>query len=620
MASEPSPAEFNRLLDYLKINRGFDFSAYKVSSLVRRIQKRMRDVGVGSYAEYTDYLEVHPNEFGPLFDTVLINVTSFFRDTASWQYLAEQILPRLVDTSGERAIRVWSAGCATGEEAFSAAILLAELLGEEAFRQRVKIYATDADDNALATARQGSYEARQVGGIAPEQLEKYFDAVGNRYIFRTDLRRSLIFGRHDLIQDAAISRLDLLICRNTLMYFNSETQERILARFHFALNKTGYLFLGKAETLLAHSDCFRPVDLRHRVFSRAPNSNLRDRLLALAPAGPQNDTQGDPRQLRIREGAFEAGPVAELAIDRRGYLVAANNRARKLFNLGVAEVGRPFQDLELSYRPVELRSHIEAAQTGRAAVVVKDVELRGTGGEIRHMEIHVAPLLETGGNLGTSIAFIDVTQSQQLRSDLERANQDLETAYEELQSANEELETTNEELQSTVEELETTNEELQSANEELETMNEELQSTNEQLRAMNDRIEQRSEDLDRVNRYLETILASLRAAVVVLDRGLHVTVWSEKAEDLWGMRNDEARGAAFLELDIGLPVGELASSLQDCLSGAREQVTELDGVNRRGRSVRCRVRCSPLLGRGVEGIILLVEELGGEGEGRKEQK
>jgi two-component system CheB/CheR fusion protein len=616
MAAEPNPAEFNRLLDYLKLNRGFDFSAYKVSSLMRRIQKRMRDVGVGSYAEYTDFLEVHPNEFGPLFDTVLINVTSFFRDTAPWQYLAEHILPRIVEASGERAIRVWSAGCASGEEAFTVAILLAELLGEEVFRQRVKIYATDADDGALMAARQGSYEARQIAGIPPELLEKYFDLVGNRHVFRTDLRRSLIFGRHDLIQDAAISRLDLLICRNTLMYFNAEAQERILARFHFALNKAGYLFLGKAETLLTHSDSFRPVDLRHRVFSRAPNSNMRDRLLALVPAAPVNDPHGDARQLRIREGAFEAGPVAELAIDRRGHLVAANDRARKLFNLGLAEVGRPFQDLELSYRPLELRSHIEAAQAGRVAIVVKDVELRGTAGEIRHMEVHIVPLLDTGGNLGTSVAFIDVTHSYQLRTELERANQDLETAYEELQSANEELETTNEELQSTVEELETTNEELQSANEELETMNEELQSTNEQLRAMNDRIEQRSGDLDQVNRYLETILASMQAAVVVLDRGLHVKVWSEKAEDLWGLRNGEVRGVPFLDLDIGLPVGELADALRGCLAQAREQVKELDGVNRRGRSMRCRVRCTPLLGQGVEGIILMVSEVE-EGEKSK---
>ncbi|MFP5284458.1 MAG: CheR family methyltransferase, partial [Thermoanaerobaculia bacterium] len=239
MDAEPIPvvesttAEFTRLLEYLKATRGFDFSAYKVSSLMRRIQKRMREVGVESYSAYTDFLEVHPHEFGPLFDTILINVTSFFRDPAAWDYLAQSVLPRLVEEKGEDGrIRIWSAGCASGEEAYSLAMLLCEAVGEEAFRQRVKIYATDADEGVLVFARQGAYEPRQVTDVPGELLEKYFEANGSRHVFRADLRRCLIFGRHDLIQDAAISRLDLLVCRNTLMYFNSETQEKILARFH----------------------------------------------------------------------------------------------------------------------------------------------------------------------------------------------------------------------------------------------------------------------------------------------------------------------------------------------------------------------------------------------------
>ena len=613
MASDSPAADFTRLLDYLKVSRGFNFSAYKISSLMRRVQKRMREVGVGNFAEYTEFLEVHPNEFVPLFNTVLINVTSFFRDPPTWQFLANHIIPRiLAEAGGEGAIRAWSAGCATGEEAFTLAILLAEALGEEEFRRRVKIYATDADESALNTARLASYEARQVTGIPSELLAKYFEPVGSRFVFRADLRRSLIFGRHDLIQDAAISRIDLLICRNTLMYFNSETQEKILARFHFALQKTGYLFLGKAETLLTHGGSFRSVDLKHRIFSRAPSSNLRDRLLALAPASGGNDPSGTNRSLRIREGAFEASPVAQIALDSRGYLVIANEQARRLFNLGTPEVGRLFQDLELSYRPVEIRSHIEKALATRTAVQIKDVEWHAPGGEAWQLEIQIVPLLDVAsGALGTAISFLDLTHTAQLRVELARAHQELETAHEELQSSNEELETTNEELQSTVEELETTNEELQSANEELETMNEELQSTNEELRAMNVRLQQRSEELSNVNQYMETILASLRSAIVVLDRTLHVKVWSEKAEDLWGLRDKEAQGQLFFNLDIGLPVGELERPLELCLSEGLEQELELDCINRRGRSVLCRVRCTPLLGRGLEGIVVLMEELGG---------
>ena len=170
-------------------------------------------------------------------------------------------------------IRVWSAGTASGEEAYSLAILLAEELGIEGFRSRVKIYATDVDDEALNQARQGSYGIKAVEEMPPELRDRYFERVGAQYVFHKELRRSVIFGRHDLVQDAPISRLSLLVCRNTLMYFNNETQGRVLSRFHYALNESGFLFLGKAEMLLTHSNLFLPVDLKPRVFMRVPNSS-----------------------------------------------------------------------------------------------------------------------------------------------------------------------------------------------------------------------------------------------------------------------------------------------------------------------------------------------------------
>jgi len=612
MAEDLTASDFTRLLEYLKASRGFDFSAYKVSSLMRRVQKRMRDIGVRGYAEYTDYLEVHPHEFDPLFDTILINVTGFFRDAPAWTCLAEKILPRLLEERDPRSpLRIWSAGCATGEEAFSLAMLFAEALSEERVR-RMKIYATDADEDALAQARQASFEARQVTGVPQSFLDKYFEKTGNRHVFRSDLRRCLIFGRHDLIQDAAISRLDLLVCRNTLMYFNGETQEKILARFHFALNRNGYLFLGKAETLLTHGNSFRPADLKHRIFTRAPTANRRERLLAYGPPGAPADPNGvSARPLRLREAAFDAGQVAQIVVDDRGHLVLANAEARRLFGLGNSDFGRVLQDLELSYRPVDLRSPLEEAYATRSPIILKGVEWRGTGGQVRKLEIHLVPLLDPkAGILGASVSFLDLTQAHQLQLALERTHRELETAYEELQSANEELETTNEELQSTIEELETTNEELQSANEELETMNEELQSTNEQLRSMNDQLQKGSDELNLVNVYLESILSSLRSAVLVLDRNMQVKIWSPKAEELWGARASEARGQAFLDLDIGLPVRELREPLRRCLEADAPTVRTvvLDAVNRRGRPIQCEVQCMPLLnGDEVAGVILLID-------------
>jgi two-component system CheB/CheR fusion protein len=608
----PPAADFVKLLDYLKASRGFDFSGYKLAGLVRRVRKRMMKVGIESYADYIDFLEVHADEFQPLFDTVLINVTGFFRDPQAWQSLTERVLPRILAGKGEdEPVRCWCAGCASGEEAYTLAMLLAEALGDQELRRRVKIYATDVDDQALAQGRQGSYTAAQVEGVPQELVAKYFEPVGDRFAFRAELRRSLIFGRHDLLQDAAISRLDLLVCRNTLMYFNSETQAKILARFHFALRDDGYLFLGKAETLLSQNQGFRPEDLKSRIFQRVAGASLQERMLALVPTATDPEQTAAGRQARARDSAFDAAPVAQIAVDRKGYLLLANAKARQLFSLAPADIGRRVQDLEISYRPVELRPHLDAVGLSRAPVTLKSVEWRPAGAEPRMLEVQVQPLVEAGGVvLGISVSFLDLTLQHQLRSELERSNQDLETASEELQSANEELETTNEELQSTIEELETTNEELQSANEELETMNEELQSTNEELRSMNDQIQQQSDALRLVNSHLHAILGGLRAAVVVLNADLKVEVWSVKAQELWGLRGDEAQGQPFLSLDIGLPVEKLEKPIRSCLdSGPRGTEVLLDGVNRRGRPIRCNIACTRLGdGPGPPGVILLMEE------------
>ncbi|HEY7605181.1 MAG TPA: protein-glutamate O-methyltransferase CheR, partial [Actinomycetes bacterium] len=267
MAEAEGTQDLEVLLDYLRRSRGFDFTGYKRASLSRRIDKRMQVVGVDSYLSYLDHLEVDPDEFTQLFNTILINVTGFFRDPPAWELVRGEILPQLLASKpASEPIRIWSAGCASGEEAYSLAMMTAEALGADMVRERVKIYATDVDEEALNQARQARYTARQVEGVPPELLTRYFEGNGGGYVVSKELRRSVIFGRHDLIQDAPISRIDLLVCRNTLMYLNSETQAHLLARFSFALREGGYLALGKAEMLLAHTDLFSPVDLKRRVF------------------------------------------------------------------------------------------------------------------------------------------------------------------------------------------------------------------------------------------------------------------------------------------------------------------------------------------------------------------
>jgi two-component system CheB/CheR fusion protein len=593
------------VLEFVKRSRGFDFTGYKRSSLERRVARRMDEVGSPGYGDYLDHLEVHPDEFVALFNTILINVTGFFRDPPLWEHLRTAVLPGMLGgRPADAPIRVWCAGCASGEEAYTVAMVLADLLGEAVYRERVKIYATDVDDEALQIARQASYAPKQVEPIPREQLDRFFARSDGEYVFRQDLRRTLIFGRNDLVQDAPISRIDLLFCRNTLMYFNAETQGRVLRRFHFGLDEAGLLVLGKSEMLLSHGDLFAPVDLKRRIFRKVPNGVVRERLRFVA--APEPDGLGTA-ELSLRDSAFDAGPVAQVILDGQGRLASANHAARQMFALGAEDVGRPLQDLELSYRPLELRSLLDRLRADGAPLALNGVDW-GRDGDARVLDVQLTPLSNGSEAPGAAVSYVDVTKAHALQEELQRSKRDLEQAYEELQSTVEELETTNEELQSTNEELETTNEELQSTNEELETMNEELQSTNEELETINDELRLRTVELDGANAFLETILASIGIAVAVLDANQLVRVWNRSAEDIWGVRADEAQGEHFLSLDIGLPVAELGSAVRAALRDERGEVV-LDATNRRGRAIRCAVTALPLtIAPGdVTGVVVLME-------------
>jgi two-component system CheB/CheR fusion protein len=604
------------LLVFIRDSRGFDFTGYKRSTVTRRIRKRMHETGATDYTDYRDRLESSAEEFSHLFNTILINVTGFFRDAETWTFLQREVMPELIaDTEGTREIRVWSAGCASGEEAYSLAIAFAEALGVDECAKRVKIYATDIDEEALRDARAGLYQARTLESLPDELKDKYFEQNGTQFAFRPDLRRRVIFGRHDITRDAPISRLDLLVCRNTLMYFNVETQLHVIDRFHFAVREGGYLFLGKAEMLLSDGNRFEVVSMRQRIFRRRPGT-----------AAPRYqsvpiklDVIGSPevrevsRIRQLQDLALETAPFAVAGLDAEGIVVLLNNQMRAMFGMTAHDLGRPFHDLEISYRPVELRSLIERAYAEHRVVRVNAVERSMGPAEVQYLDIYIQPLWGSDGlSAGVLLMFVDTSVTTRLQLEVRRSKEDLDTVHEELQSTNEELETANEELQSSIEELETTNEELQSTNEELETTNEELQSGNEELETMNEEMQIRTAELDEARTFLEGVLSSVAAGVVVLDAELVVRSWNKGAEELWGLRADEVRNQAFFKLDFGLPTADLRDIVQQCLaSGRRTGPAQVDAVNRIGRTITCTVVCSPLKGGSVgdtEGAVLLMEE------------
>ena len=574
---------FESLLEFLRDERGFDYTSYRRPSLMRRFEKRMQAVGAKNYDEYRDYLETHPEEYSELFNTILINVTGFFRDKEAWDLLAEEVIPTVLEATGEkRPLRVWSAGCATGEEPYTVAMLLSEALGDEGFRSRAKIYATDVDDDALAQAREALFTPKQLESVPEELREKYFSQVDHSYQFRTDVRRAVIFGRNDLLQDPPISRVDLLICRNTLMYFAPPAQERILANFYFALQPGGFLMVGKAEALQSRTHLFQAYDLKRRVFVKDHEAGD-----VRLPRRKQSERVPPAPQMSMAEEGVRARPLRADGARSRGPDHVAEPRSPLALR---TQAERPWPAATGPGDLVPAGRAAVAARRGARTAAHRHAQGRSRGIPSRASRgrsiVQLSPLTSlTGEFIGVVVSFGDVTPHRAMQLELEHARRELETAYEELQSTVEELETTNEELQSTNEELETTNEELQSTNEELETMNEELQSTNEELETMNDELRERTDEALRANSFLGSVLAGIHQSVVVVDKQLRVTAWSRAAAELWGLRADEVQGEHLLNLDIGIPVDRLHDSLRAVLAGEEPPSIELDGHNRRGQPV-----------------------------------
>jgi two-component system CheB/CheR fusion protein len=611
MADKPlSDPLFEALLRYIQESRGLDFRGYKRTSLRRRITLRMEEIGAEDFASYQSHLEAHPGEFESLLNTVLINVTSFFRDEEAWQTLRTVVIPKILERQIEDLpIRVWSVGCASGEEPYSIAMLFAEELGMAEFCRRVKIYATDLDEEALKVARLATYSPREVEGVPAEYLERYFERTNNHYIFQREVRKCVIFGCHNVVKDAPISRINLVVCRNLLIYLEAETQDVVLPRLHYALIPEGFLFLGKAETQLARSALFQPIEMKHRIFAKVAQEWRRSGGFSM---GRIARAESPAAPLQLLDAVVQEAGTAYLVVDDAGILLLANNAARQLLNIGAADVGRPFQDLPISYRPLDLRGPIDEVLGKRRTISLEDQEYRVSQVETLRLTIDIRLLHRDGQISAVLLGFTDTSRLHMLQRELENAQENLENSIEELQSANEELETTNEELQSTNEELETTNEELQSTNEELETINEEARSSNEEMEAVNEELRIQAEQAASYRGYLESVLRSMNGGIIVIDQKYLIQSWNRWSENTWGIRSEEVIGTSFDTLDIGLPLHLLRDNLLKIRNGREEQVEQvLEGIDRRGRPILCRIRMSSLTSEDSHptGVVIVVQDI-----------
>jgi two-component system CheB/CheR fusion protein len=541
------------ILELVSRQASLDFRSYKTSTILRRIGRRMAVTHCRTMPEYLEYLKVYPEEVGELVKAFLINVTQFFRDPNAFAYLKSEILPTLIEQAHNRdhTLRFWTAGCATGEEPYSLAMLVTDLLGAELSEWNVKIFATDLDEAAVNFARRGIYSENLLKGMPTEYHDRFFERVDHGYRIAKTLRQMVIFGQQDLSRSAPFPRIDLLLCRNVLIYFTPELQDYVLNQFAFSLSSNGYLFLGKAETVRPNQVYYELVNKHWKIYRctsntlpATNNAKLSDGQLQQAMRridhhpgrtnGKQLIEQESPSpshdlgQLqRLNELLLRFLPVGVVVIDRSYHVLTANGTARRF--LGLRDITNE-QDFLHAVRGIpytEVRNAIDAVFRERNTITLPEVEL-GTsiGGNGRFMCLSIALLQIDAGSLDlAAISVSDVTEQVQVRRQLETVqaeqvhlmnelstsnkrlndmNKELMDSNEELQVANEELMLTHEELQASIEEFETTNEELQATNEELETNNEELQATNEELETTNEELRATTGELQELTSILES--------------------------------------------------------------------------------------------------------------------
>ena len=550
----------------LRLRTGHDFSGYKDKTVTRRVQRRMQVLQIDEVPDFIERLRKEPQELDALLQDLLIGVTNFFRDPQAFEVLEREVIPHLFEGKGpDDTVRVWVPGCSTGEEAYSIAMLLREHGPKDQAAPKLQIFASDIDEESLQLARVGRYPSTIVTDVPPARLERYFVREDGTYRIVSDLREICLFSAHNLLRDAPFSKLDLIACRNLLIYLTPDLQNRLIPLFHYALNDSGYLFLGTSENVTRHSRLFATVDKSHRIFKRRPQIERRlpefpltapEGALRRVPPAHRTTVEHEPLQTMAERQLLDRYSPAYVVINADGELIHGSGRTGKYLELAP---GAPRMDI-FSMARTGLRADLrvgvhKAVSTGQVAIQKSIVV--GTNGGRQTIDLVVQPMRAGASQeMLYLVVFQDVggirmaSESEsagveELESDnLRQLEMELRTTRERLQTTTEELESSNEELKSGNEELSSMNEELQSANEELETSKEELQSINEELQTVNAELNARVEELSRANSDIANLLESTQIATVFLDRNLAVKSFTPAAKDVFRL----------VESDTGRPI------------------------------------------------------------------
>ncbi|MEQ8847453.1 chemotaxis protein CheB [Botrimarina sp.] len=572
------PDQYRSILGLLRASTDHDFSRYKTGTLTRRIERRMGIRQVVDAGDYVRLLREERQELQALFKDLLIGVTRFFRDEPAWEALAAELAPALLEKPADEPFRVWTPGCSTGEEPYSVAMLLRDQLKRLDRRVDIQIFATDIDSDAIETARAGSYPENVAGDLTESQIDSYFTRVDDRLVVRRELRELCVLAVQNLLADPPLSNLDLICCRNLLIYLESDVQRRVLDMFHYALRPNGLLLLGSSESPAKREHLYETVSQAARLYrktgvskSGASGYPLESPRWRLSRNGGRDGTQAAEYAGAIeisKKALLEAFAPASVMVDRRGLIQYIHGPVRNYLDFPLGEPDLEVSAMALGGLKAKLRTALQHARvTGKIASVVAPRVQRGN--ERVAVRVRVQPLVQAkqaeplllvsfsdeaappsataeheladvgADTEGTSI-------ERQLALELQATREDLQSTIEELESANEELKASNEEVMSM-------NEELQSTNEELETSREELQSLNEELNTVNNQLHEKVDELESTNDDLSNLLSSTDMATLFLDEALRIRRYTPATTRLMSL----------LDTDVGRPISDLSTRVND---------------------------------------------------------
>jgi two-component system, chemotaxis family, CheB/CheR fusion protein len=593
--AEDEQHALREVFSHLRLRTGHDFSNYKRPTLLRRIERRINIRNLNSLQAYAVYLQHNPDEVTALLKDLLISVTNFFRDKKAFEVLEQEVIPAILQTKKARnQIRIWVAGCATGEEAYSLAILLAEKIPGSIDDPKIQIFATDIDEAAIAVAREGYYTLNDAADVSPERLRRFFNRDGDGYRIKREIRETVLFASHNFLKDPPFSHLDLVSCRNVLIYLNHTAQERVMETFHFALRPGGHLVLGLSESAESASDLYTVYNREFHIFQSkhvaqsnypvpesVPIFKLTEPAASPAATAEENRTRERVLMNDLHQRLLEEYASPSMVINEEYNILHLSERAGRYLQMAGGEPSQNLLKLIRQELRLELRAALYQAVQRQTAVEARGLRV-SVDNHVENLNIHIRPVFRQGDITNGLILVIfepvaeemttqevilasDEPVARQLEEELIRLKTQLRASIEQHEFQQEELKASNEELQAM-------NEELRSAAEELETSKEELQSINEELRTVNQELKVKVEETTLANNNLQNLINSAEIGTIFLDRSFRVALFTPPARTIFNL----------IPNDIGRPLSDITNKLgyDDIISDAEAVLYKLQTIER----------------------------------------